>query len=160
MFYQFSWFFGNKIWNQREISVLMMVSNQKKTCFWKNTIFWTWCQKLRHEILMILHRVSGPYDLMEPSYDQITVSQALAKLWGPFSEPNVHFLSVLQWFLTVFAKIVKVTTPLGAGPMHRDHLMRSRSTIVWEVCMSSLCGDCRFWRTPQSEQVGQVFKNK
>ena len=46
---------------------------------------------MRHEILMNFHRVSGLYDLMQPSYDQITVLYVLAKNVIPFPGPKSDF---------------------------------------------------------------------
>ena len=46
---------------------------------------------MRHEILMNLHRVSGLYDLMQPSYDQITVLYVLAKNVIHFPGPKSDF---------------------------------------------------------------------
>ena len=46
---------------------------------------------MRHEILTNLHRVSGLYDLMQPSYDQITVLYLLAKNVIHFPGPKSDF---------------------------------------------------------------------
>ena len=46
---------------------------------------------MRGEILMNFHRVSGLYDLMQPSYDQITVLYVLAKNVIHFPGPKSDF---------------------------------------------------------------------
>ena len=54
---------------------------------------------MRGEILMNFHRVSGLYDLMQPSYDQITVLYVLAKNVIPFSRLQSPILNVFITFL-------------------------------------------------------------
>ena len=46
---------------------------------------------MRGEILMNFHRVSGLYDLMQPSYDQIIVLYVLAKNVIHFPGPKSDF---------------------------------------------------------------------
>ena len=53
---------------------------------------------MRGEILMNFHRVSGLYDLMQPSYDQITVLYVLAKNVIHFPSPHSDF----EGFCNVF----------------------------------------------------------
>ena len=53
---------------------------------------------MRHEILMNLHRVSGLYDLMQPSYDQIIVFNILVQNVFHFPGPKSDF----DGFYTVF----------------------------------------------------------
>ena len=46
---------------------------------------------MRGEILMNFHRVSGLYDLMQPSYDQITVFNILVQNVFHFPGPKSDF---------------------------------------------------------------------